>query len=251
MVNIRLVTIGRNISNFDIEKIIKWKSEVYTIVYTQPHDISAGADLSSWGYSDKLLEEILPSNDALQNSSQHRDTPIDITIFVIDAPLYNNYFSRTLTGNRIVVSYYEIKDILQESNIPLENYLIRLLYAYSFIYMGKSGNDISMLDESYFAHDYYKGCIYDMCGNKRDIVYSVINPIICDECKVKFRNKHIREDLIVKAQKEIARLNKRCSFRIQDYFQNHPIIKNVIHIVGTIIISIISSYCCYLLFGND
>ena len=50
-------------------------------------------------------------------------------IYVTNVPLENNYFSRILSGNKVVVTIHQIKEILEEAEVPLENFIIAMLYA--------------------------------------------------------------------------------------------------------------------------
>ena len=64
---------------------------------------------------------------------------VHINVFVLDAPLEYNYYSRILDNDYVVVTYYQIREILYKEDIPLENFLLRLLYAYSLYLYGKTG----------------------------------------------------------------------------------------------------------------
>lgn len=45
-----------------------------------------------------------------------------MTVYILEVPLENNYFSRIIDQNRVLISYYEIKGILRIESIPLENF---------------------------------------------------------------------------------------------------------------------------------
>ncbi len=120
------------------------------------------------------------------------DFNADIFIGITYVPIEDNYYARRLSNNRVVFSYFEMAEIISNKNLPLENLLLRMLYSYSLIYM-RYGNRMPLQSENTnFAHDDTRGCIYDMNGIKSDVVYSLDKPIICDECTTKLSEKKFR-----------------------------------------------------------
>jgi len=102
------------------EKLIKnWKSDVFEIVgnIDKYHFQTMLSDSGSWGYSDSNLERELPEN---------KDA--DFFIGITNVQIQNNYYSRRLSGNRIVISYSEIYDILRQEHISVDSFLFREIY---------------------------------------------------------------------------------------------------------------------------
>lgn len=138
MVNIRIITTGQLASELNITKIIAWKSVLFKVVDYQRHNLDLVPNLPNWGYSDGNLNANLPTTEVLDVGAMVNET-VHINVFVLDAPLEYNYYSRILDNDYVVVTYYQIREILYKEDIPLENFLLRLLYAYSLYLYGKTG----------------------------------------------------------------------------------------------------------------
>ena len=106
------------------------------------------------------------------------------------------------------MTFHEMKDILDEKNIPLENLIYRLLYSYSLIYI-RYGNKIPAQSHlSYFTHDATRGCLFDMNGVKRDVIYSTNKPQLCSSCIHNMTAEKVPVNKIIIVQNELLRINK-------------------------------------------
>ena len=85
MIRVRIITIGDIYSELNTARLKEWKSDLFEFCDIIKHDLQHQTDLA-WGYSDSLLEKILPKPaDFLTNA--------DLSFFVFDVPLEDNYFS--------------------------------------------------------------------------------------------------------------------------------------------------------------
>lgn len=242
MINIRIVTIGKSISDLDIIKIRKWESRLFVILdEIRNYTLNTDSDAHLWAYSDKNLQKSLPTPEQTLNDSDSKKKS-DITIYVLDVQLENNYFSRILDNNRILISYFEIKEILRSENIPLENFLISLLYSYSLLFLAKREQFLSMKDEENIAHDAFRGCLFDMCGIKSEIIHSCVSPIICDMCKTYLKRNKVSENCINIANKELKRIKKDCYYRIISFMKKYPIWALFISGTTALILNILANY---------
>lgn len=147
-----------------------------------------------------------------------------------------------LSSNRVVFSFHEIKEILRFSNIPLENVIYRLLYAYTLLYK-RSGDRIpETADYANFTHDETRGCVFDMNGIKTDVVYSCHNPIICTDCVERLRREKVSDETISQCQSEIKKIRKTLFYRITDFVKQHPLWSLAISMATAIILNVIASY---------
>jgi hypothetical protein len=132
-------------------------------------------------------------------------------------------------------------DILKISNIPTENLIYRLIYSYTLIYL-RYGNRIPQIEEqTSFAHDETRGCLFDMNGIKGDIIYSTIKPKLCDSCVQKLTDERVPINTINIIIKEIKHIDKALYFRLADFIKKHPILAIVLSTISAITIGIISS----------
>ena len=233
MKNIKLVSIGYLPSEFNRKKISQFSSSLFKVVGSIDNlALRCNADGSQWEFSDDLVRKQMPP----------QPNGADFMIAIVNVPLENNWYSRRLGNNQIVFTFHEIKEILQQANIPLENVIYRLLYAYTFAYI-RSGNQIPEFHEmTNFTHDEARGCLFDMNGIKTDLVASCHNPIICEQCKERLRRDQVAEDDIKSAEKEIKKIRKDLYFRILGSIKRHPIITLVISSIFAFTLSVAGSY---------
>ena len=142
-IKVSVATIGRMPKEFDRHKVKCWKSSVFEIVdEIESYTISRDTDGPDWSFTDASLETLLP--DRFNG---------EFLIAIANVPLELNWYSRRLSANRIVFTFYEIMDFLKDENIPLENVVYRMLYAHVLLYM-RSGNRIPTAEEpTNFTHD--------------------------------------------------------------------------------------------------
>jgi len=210
---ITVTTIGHMPAEFNREKIKEWESSIFEITDgIESYSLSRDSDGPGWAFTDESLETILPNK---FNG--------EFLIAIVNVPIELNWYSRRLSANRVVFTFHEIKEILRYSNIPLENIIYRLLYAYTLLYK-RSGNRIPKTDEhTNFTHDETRGCLFDMNGIKTDVIYSCHNPIICSDCVERLRREKISDETITKCQKEIGQIQKTLFYRITTFITQHPL----------------------------
>lgn len=142
---------------------------------------------------------------------------------IVNVPIEENWYSRRLGNNQIVFTFHQIKEFLSEENIPLENVILRVLYAYTLLYR-RAGNKIPGFGEApSFTHDDTRGCLFDMNGIKSDLVESCDTPIICDECQERLRKERVSRETINAAKNEIKGIKKYLYFRAADFVKRHPV----------------------------
>jgi hypothetical protein len=121
------------------------------------------------------------------------------------------------------LTFHQIKEYLLAENIPLENVIIRALYAYTLLYK-KSCNRIPNYDEATkYTHDETRGCIFDMNGIKSDLVESCISPVVCEDCQERLRTERVSSEIISTTQEEIKRIKKDLYYRAIDFIKHRPV----------------------------
>ncbi|MFK5892153.1 MAG: hypothetical protein QM504_02915 [Pseudomonadota bacterium] len=234
-IKITVATIGHMPADFDKNKITDWKSSVFSIDgEIESYSLNTNSDGDDWEFTDSNLEEVLP---ACFNG--------DFLISIVNVPIELNWYSRRLNNNRVVFTFHECKEILNHFNIPLENIIYRVLYAYTLLYK-RSGNKIPMTAEhTDFAHDETRGCLFDMNGLKTDIIYSCHNPIICSHCEEKLKQEKISNEVISKIKNEIK---KPLFYRLAEFIKKHPITSLIISAITAIILGAIGSYIATVIY---
>ncbi len=232
MTKLTIATIGHMPAEFDKQKISNWKSGLFSVVGDiESYSLTEDSDGTDWEYTDSKLEKVLPSN-----------FDGELLIAIINVPIEQNYYSRRLSDNRIVFTFHEVGEILNYSNIPLENVIYRLLYAYTLVYR-RNNKKIPINDEiTNFTHDETRGCLFDMNGIKTDIVYSCHQPILCPDCIERSKREKLSNEIISKTKTEIKRIKKPLYYRMVDFVKGHPIWSLLISIISAIALGAIGSF---------
>ncbi|OGS83889.1 MAG: hypothetical protein A2061_05050 [Gallionellales bacterium GWA2_59_43] len=230
-VRIQLATIGYLPHDFRIEKIQSWQSRIFQLSGNiENFSLRTNSDGDHWEFSDSLIKEQLPNT-----------TDADFVIALVNVPIECDWYSRPVSDKQIVITFHEIRNILRDSNIPLENLVLRLLYSYSLAYR-QFGNKIPTVEQSVdFTHDETRGCIFDMNGIKTDLPASCDKPQICEECQERLRRKSVSNDSIEHSKKEILKIRKDFYYRILDFVKMHPVWALLISSVYAVLLNIIAS----------
>lgn len=230
-VRIKLVTIGYLPHDFRIEKIKNWQSEIFQLAGNiENFSLRTNSDGEHWEFSDSLIKEQLPTT-----------TDVDFTIALVNVPIENNWYSRRLSQNQIVITFHEIRDILRDCNIPLENVVLRLLYSYALVYREYSNRIPPVNEVTDFTHDETRGCIFDMNGIKTDLPFSCDKPQICEECQERLRRSSVSSNVIEQSKKETLKIRKEFYYRVLDFVKKHPVWTLIISSSYALILNIIAS----------
>ncbi|WP_038901207.1 hypothetical protein [Dickeya dadantii] len=238
---IKIVTLGHMPARFNKNKIAEYKSSLFEITgVIDDYPLTCDSDIPEyWAFSDKLISEQLPTcNDA------------DILIAITSIPLQYDWYSRRLNGNKVAFTFHMVKDFLKEENIPLENVVYRILYAYSLAYK-RSGDRLPNYDDTPgFTHDETKGCLFDMNGLKTDLIESCDKPIICKDCEHKLSTGKVPTNLIDTVKKELKEIKKPLYYRWIDFVKSHPIISLCLSMISVVILGMISSIFATLVYEH-
>jgi len=237
---IKVVTLGSGFPLFDNSRIKNWKSDIFKVVDPiKNHELNANTDGSNWEYYDDTLAQQIP---------EYSDA--DLLLAITKIPLEENWFLRCIGKNRFIFTYYEIKDILIRDNIPIENAILRILYALSLMF-SSSGNMILSSDRiPTFTHDENKGCLFDMNGIKTEIISSCHLPILCDACVQRLRINGISNEELKIVKKEIKKIKKGLYSNLTSAIKRHPILAIVISSVSAIVLGLIASILGNLLYDK-
>jgi len=230
--------LGHKAPDLDLSAILKWRSTVWEIfekkIDTLP--LNGESDLDDWGYSDAAL---VPMIESIKGA--------DFTVYILNVPLQDNYYCRRISRNVGCISLFEVAEILREHSIPLENFVLRMLYTSAMIFLRKRSL-LSMAELSSLAHHETKGCIFDMTGIKGDIVFSCNNPILCQECRVDAGRDRLTVECVESFSKDLSKIRKPLYYRIIDLISRCPIGALVLSAFFAVILgaigSLLASYLC-------
>jgi hypothetical protein len=191
---ISLVTVGNLKYPLDFSYLKNWSSDLFKI----DHGASTigqipnadGTDNNVWEYPKEQLRKMI-----------RREPSGDITFALINAPLEGNYYMRRLGDNIVVLSLYEMAEIIKDSNFTIENYIIRNIYEVVVLFLG---NQRTVPDSSFtWSHDETRGCLFDMNANKSDIIFSMDKPTLCNPCRNRLLSSQIEASVLPSLDNEL------------------------------------------------
>ncbi|WP_374555916.1 hypothetical protein [Aquitalea pelogenes] len=239
-VKIKLVTIGHLPLHLNLQQVSAWRSEVFELVGgVDSFDLRCDSDGQDWEFSDQLLRDQLPVF-----------TEADLLLAIVNVPIQDNWYCRRLGNNQVVFTFSQVRDFLAWENIPLENAILRILYAYALLYL-RSGDRIPEFGEGPgFTHDETRGCLFDMNGIKSDLVESCNRPIVCGECEERLRNDRVSNQTIRAVQREASKIRKHLYYRAFDFIKAKPIIALIISSAFAIFLGVVGSLIASFIYDS-
>lgn len=233
MIKVRISFIGAKPKGLQLNRARKWKSQLFTIDKTiDEYILDVDSDLDGFGYSDAHLSRYI-------SSLQQPANDVDLDFYVLDVPIEDEYISRIISGKRILVSYNEVSEYLREETIPQENMLLMLIYTYVLLYISCAGKELSASAEEAVSHDERRGCIYDRCGELKDIVDSCIKPGICQKCEAVLTSKGVKAETVAIARCEMERIDRTFNQKALLYANSHPLLKWVMGATAASLLGVI------------
>lgn len=222
-VKIKIIKLGKQKHEELFYRLEKYQSELFSVDIFEKSRPNCDYE---WGYTFKTLERLLTEG--------YDSSTYDMCIGFTDTIIEQNYYGKRLKGNNIyIISFYQVADLLKEENIDVFNFMLATIYRYVTRYN---------LNGKYLTHDETKGCLFDMCGDKTDIIYLTTAPFICEECMVKLKTCGVHMKYIQILEKEIKHIHKAHYYKIVDFIRAYPYLSLGIGIITTIIINIVSNF---------
>lgn len=222
-IKIQIVKLGKQKHDDIFNKLKKYKSNMFVV---EIFERSLPQCDNNWGYTFNTLGNIL--------EKAFDSNRFDMCIGFIDTEIEKNYFGKRLKEDNIfVASFYEVDEMLKKENIDIFNFMKIIIYRYLTRYIVKG---------KIIVHDETRGCIFDMCGYKQNIIYSCQKPCICDECKTKIMCETVPNDFMTLLSKETGKIKKTLYYRVSNFIKMHPYISIFIGTIVTIILNIISNF---------
>jgi hypothetical protein len=232
MKHISIIQLGFLKRQINLKKLKLWKSSLFTV--DSINEISSMPELenrSDWQY---LADSTIKSN--LQHASNSH-----VTIAITEYQLEDNFYMRRV-NNVVVISLFEVGDLLENYHIPIENFIIKNIYEIvTFLHIYKVLPD-TQTEIPEIIHDETRNCLFDMHGRKRDIIHFFISgPSLCPQCKAYLQQKQLPKDFMKNLIHEIRIIRKPIFYKMYDFVKCHP--------GWTIVIIIVTQICIGLLSG--
>ncbi|KAE8175604.1 hypothetical protein [Photobacterium carnosum] len=234
---IKIASLGALPSTFDRTILENISSGVFSINgRIESYEFHNDSDLEDWGYSDALLNKITP---------KRGDS--DFLVVLTSVPLEDNYYTRRIGDNIIVFTFHDVASFLKFENIPLENVVKRLIYAYSLVYLSNNNIIPNSHEIINFTHDDTRGCIFDMNGIKEDIIHSCHKPKLCSGCSERLIEGSVSVDTINQTKKEINKIRKTQFYIITDWVKVNPKLSILLSSLWAILLGVSGSLIANML----
>lgn len=231
MINIKLIIVGHadRVVNFDLIK--KYKSKFFKF-----SDIERINNLPNPQKDDGYLDIVYTKQEiqSIMNNIEFDGICLAIMNYGFD----DNFYMHRVGANKVCISVYGLENILSKKTIAMENFIIKNAYEVFVFY--KIGRDLT--NNFKLIHNDTRGCLFDMNGDKRDIVYNTEKPSICDECRGKISNKSIPKDFLDDIQKELFKIDKPFIKKIENFITKYPLFSVSITFISSILINIFSNW---------
>lgn len=232
MINIKIIIVGHSdrVVNFDLIK--KYKSKFFKFFDIERIDNLPNAKKDN-GYLDIIYTKV--EIQKIMNNIQFDGLCIAVMNYSFD----DNFYMHRVGVNKVCISIFELENILNVKKISIENFIIKNIY--EVIIFNKLGilNDN---DENEFIHSDTRGCLFDLNGDKRDIIYNTEKPIICDECKGKISKKSIPKNFLKDIQEELLKIDKPFIKKIENFISKYPLFSLLVTFVFSTFINLFSNW---------
>ena len=236
---VALIQLGHTQHLVDFQSLRKWKSKLFSVTSLSRIDYMPESDVND-GYLD-----VKYSRDQLQ-SIVSCPSNCDFAVAIMPYRLTDNFYMHRINDKCIVISLHGIAEILSQDNISVEHFIIKQIYEISALFhlMLAQNSD----DPYGFLHIDTRGCLLDYNGERTDILYNTEQPILCEECKAKFKRGQVDQDFIINLEKELKRIRKPLVLCVEKWIKNYPLLAVFISVFTTIILNIIATIICNILF---
>ena len=235
---IALIKLGYVGCVLNIEFIKKWQSDLFEI-----NQIDCIEHLPDASFEDGYLDQKYKKEDLVDliNCPNHSD----FAVAIMPYRFVDNFYMHRIKDKCVVISLYGISEILSIDNISMENFIIKQLYEIcSLRYLV---SDISSDDVYSFVHRDTRGCIFDMNGERSDIIFNTEKPKICDECRGVFKKKQINTEVVSKLERELKRIKKPWILQVEKYIKNYPLVSIIFSGLIAICLNLFASFIWELL----
>lgn len=206
-IKVKIIILGHLIYPLNSKLLANWNSKVIDINSDiNEYKLPADSDGVNWEFTDELLDRHVT-----------KDFEEDFLLAIVNVPLQENYYTRRLSHNRVAITMFQIYEILQSANIPVENFILHRIYVYSILRKKYSRIPDYTVSNS---HDETRGCLFDMNPYKEELVYSSSKPIICDDCYIKQAHEGVPIDFLDQVRKELKKIHKGTFYVISDFIKN-------------------------------
>ncbi len=164
-----------------------------------------------------------------QNFSKNKDS--DFTVLIVNRQLENNFFTRYIDENLLVMSIFEIEKLYLSDGITIEMYVERYLLAFATMYtvFEKITEEADELVQKNST-----GCLFDGAIYKPDVIKFFRKPMLCNNV-INIITEKKQSAFLVKLLKEIKSLKIGRYHAISKWVTKKPIVSLFIAYSGSLV----------------
>lgn len=230
---VTLIRLGHIQHLVDFNMIRRWKSDLFAITGIECIDNLPCSDVED-GYLD-----IKYTKSSLKNLISCPENS-DYAIAIMPYRFEDNFYMHRISNKCVIVSLYGISEILKADNISIEHFILKQLYEICAI--KHLINDLSSDDVYQLVHSDTRGCLFDLNGERTDILYNTEEPIICEECKGKFKSKQTPSEIIKTLECELRKIKKPLALRAERWIKRYPLLSIIVSVLTAITLNILANF---------
>lgn len=233
-INIKIVILGHAKRLLDIEIVRGFKSDFFTISSIKEIESMPRSDIEDnfldVKYSPEKIAEIVKGVSVKDN---------EIMIAVMAYPFYDGFYMHRVGNNKLCISLANINHYLLDAKISVENFMIKNIF--EAIMLQQLVNNLEGNEVYEYVHSDTRGCLFDLNGDQRDIIYNTEKPILCNECKGRIGKKDFEQGFLDKFEKELTRIDKPKSLKLEIWAGKHPFLYSFIILIMGALLSLVGT----------
>jgi hypothetical protein len=231
-IQIKVVLIGHLRHPLDLKKIKRVRSRFFEISEVERINTLPNPKKNDGFLNVEYSREEIVSLLASVNST-------GLVIGIINYRFDDNFYMHRTGANKLCISIADIDSLLLENNISIENFIIKNVF--EVIVFKNALGDITSDDVYNLVHQDTRGCLFDLNGDKYDVVYNTEKPIICDSCKAFINGKSLPQNFIKNIERELKKIRKPLICTIEIFIKKYPLFSLLIAFTTSIIINLVSN----------
>ena len=126
------------------------------------------------------------------------------TLCFVNFPFEDRYFRKSLRKNIAVITFSQTREIYKEAGFLIEKFIIRHLYKSAIRYLLNGDNRNKTVK---LSHEQTRGCLYDFCRHKQDVVLSanIMRPL-CADCEAQLNQAILPDGFVSLFKKEFLQI---------------------------------------------
>lgn len=163
-----------------------------------------------------------------------------ICVGIMNYQFDDNFYMHMVGENILCISLSKIDSMLIQRDISVENFVIKCIYE-AVVFYKIFG---SLIDNRIyeFVHADTRCCLFDLNGDRGDVIYNTEMPIICDECKSRISQYSVPVKFIDSLSKELKKIHKPWLKKMELFIREYPLISFVLTFIFSTLINLFSSF---------